>query len=65
MTSAVFSNGAENADLTAALASVAGQHYHVIISPFADDKNAKALREHLDLVASPVEKKTWCGCIRF
>lgn len=65
VTSAVFSNGAENADLTAALASVAGQHYHVIISPFADDKNAKALREHLDLVASPVEKKPGVGVLGF
>ena len=37
-----FANGAENADLAPALASVAGTHYHIIISPFADEKNAKA-----------------------
>lgn len=60
-----LANGAENADLAAALASVAGQHYHVIISPFADDKNAKALREHLESVASPVEKKPGVGVLGF
>ena len=38
-----LANGAENADLAAALASVAGQHYHVIISPFADDKKCESL----------------------
>lgn len=58
-----LANGAENADLSAALASVAGEHYHVIISPFADDKNAKALREHLEAVASPMEKKTGMGVL--
>ncbi|THA10499.1 phage tail sheath subtilisin-like domain-containing protein [Rodentibacter pneumotropicus] len=58
-----FANGAENADLSAALASVAGEHYHVIISPFADDKNAKALREHLESVASPMEKKPGVGVL--
>ncbi|NBH76187.1 phage tail sheath subtilisin-like domain-containing protein [Rodentibacter pneumotropicus] len=58
-----LANGAENADLAAALASVAGEHYHVIISPFADDKNAKALREHLDTVASPMEKKPGVGVL--
>ncbi|VEH67146.1 Mu-like prophage tail sheath protein gpL [Rodentibacter pneumotropicus] len=57
-----LANGAENADLAAALASVAGEHYHVIISPFADDKNAKALREHLDTVASPMEKNRVWAC---
>lgn len=58
-----LANGAENADLSAALASVAGEHYHVIISPFADDKNAKALREHLEAVASPMEKKPGVGVL--
>ncbi|VEH65443.1 Mu-like prophage tail sheath protein gpL [Rodentibacter pneumotropicus] len=58
-----LANGAKNADLSAALASVAGEHYHVIISPFSDDKNAKALRDHLDTVASPIEKKPGVGVL--
>lgn len=58
-----FSSGSQNADIAPALASVAGSHYHVIISPFADDKNAKALREHLELVASPMEKKPAIGVL--
>ena len=58
-----FANGAENADLAPALASVAGTHYHIIISPFADDKNAKALREHLEAVSAPLEKKPAIGVL--
>ena len=58
-----FANGAENADLATALASVAGTHYHIIISPFADDKNAKALREHLEAVSAPLEKKPAIGVL--
>lgn len=63
VTAAAFANGEENADLTAALASVAGTHYNVIISPFADDKNAKALREHLETVSAPLEKKPAIGVL--
>ncbi|PJG83768.1 phage tail sheath subtilisin-like domain-containing protein [Caviibacterium pharyngocola] len=63
VTATAFSDGAENADLTAALASVAGSHYHIIISPFTDDKNAKALRDHLNAVSSPVEKKPAIGVL--
>ena len=58
-----FASGAENADLAPALASVAGTHYHIIISPFADDKNAKALREHLESVSAPLEKKPAIGVL--
>ena len=58
-----FANGAENADLAPALASVAGTHYNVIISPFADDKNAKALRERLEAVSAPLEKKPAIGVL--
>lgn len=58
-----MANGAQNADLSVALASVAGEHYQVIISPFADDKNAKALREHLETLASPMEKKPGVGVL--
>lgn len=58
-----MANGAENALIAPALASVAGSHYQVMISPFSDDKNAKALREHLDAVASPMEKKPGVGVL--
>ncbi|MFP4733667.1 phage tail sheath subtilisin-like domain-containing protein [Pasteurella multocida] len=58
-----LANGANNADLSKALASVAGTHYHVIISPFSDDKNAKALVNHLETVSSPLEKKPAIGVI--
>ena len=52
-----FESGAENASLEDALASVAGQHYHIIISPFVDDKNVALLSEHVETVSSPIEKK--------
>ena len=58
-----FASGANNADLAKALASVAGTHYNVIISPFSDDKNAKALVAHLETVSSPLEKKPGIGVI--
>lgn len=58
-----FANGANNAELAPALASVSGSHYHVIISPFADDKNAAALRTHLDTVSAPLEKKPAIGVL--
>lgn len=61
--SVAFSSGAQNAEIAPALASVAGSQYHVIISPFADDKNAQALRDHLELVSSPTEKKPAIGVI--
>lgn len=63
LSATAFANGAENADLAPALASVAGTHYHVIISPFADDKNAKTLREHLESVSAPLEKKPAIGVL--
>ena len=63
VTVSAMANGAENAQIGAALSGVAGEHYHVIISPFADDKNAKALREHLDVLASPMEKKPGVGVL--
>lgn len=63
MNATAFSGGANNTDLTAALASVAGTHYHIIISPFADDKNAKILRTHLEAVSSPLEKKPAIGVL--
>lgn len=60
-----FANGETNADLTDALAAIAGTHYHIIISPFNDDKNAKALREHLETVSSPIERKRGLGVMAF
>ncbi|MFZ7175231.1 phage tail sheath subtilisin-like domain-containing protein [[Pasteurella] aerogenes] len=52
-----FKGGKANADLADVLASIAGTQYHVIISPFSDVKNAQALRNHVNAVSSPVEKK--------
>ena len=46
-----MSNGARNADVQAALDKVAGKHYHIIVSPFADDANSKALSNHLTQVS--------------
>ena len=63
LSASAFANGADNADLAPALASVAGTHYHIIISPFADDKNAKALRDHLESVSAPLEKKPAIGVL--
>lgn len=60
-----LSGGANNAELVNALASVAGTHYQVIISPFADDKNANALRTHLEAVSAPMEKKPAIGVLGF
>lgn len=56
-----FAGGQRNAQLAAALTSVAGTHYNVIISPFSDNENATALREHLELMASPIEDKPSIG----
>ncbi|MFU2131937.1 phage tail sheath subtilisin-like domain-containing protein [Gallibacterium anatis] len=61
LTATTFADGATNADLAPALASIAGTHYHIIVSPFTDDKNAKALKEHLVSVASPTEDKPGIG----
>ncbi|WP_439240872.1 phage tail sheath subtilisin-like domain-containing protein [Lonepinella sp. BR2474] len=63
LSATAFNGGQENAELTPALTSVAGEQYHVIISPFADVKNAKALGEHLAAVSSPTEKKPGIGVL--
>lgn len=56
-----FSGGQRNALIAPALSSVAGKHYNVIISPFTDNDNATALREHLELMSSPIEDKPGIG----
>ncbi len=56
-----FAGGQRNAQIAPALASVAGTHYNIIISPFSDDENATALREHLETLANPIEDKPAIG----
>lgn len=58
-----LSGGQENAEIADALTSVAGEHYHIIISPFTDIANAKALSAHLESVSSPIEKKPAIGVL--
>lgn len=56
-----LTGGQKNAEITSALASVAGEHYNIIVSPFVDNTNATALREHLEAVSSPTAKKPAIG----
>lgn len=60
-----FSSGAGNAEIAAALASVAGEHFNVIVSPFSNTAAATALRTHLETVSSPTEKKPAIGVLGF
>lgn len=53
-------NGASNADIAPALAKVAGKHYHIIVSPFTDDNNIRALSSHITQVSNAIEQR---GCI--
>ena len=55
-----MANGTKNADISAALAKVAGKHYHIIVSPFNDDANIKALSKHITQVSNAIEQR---GCI--
>ena len=55
-----MTNGAQNADIAAALDKVAGKHYHIIVSPFNDVPNAKALSQHITQVSNAIEQR---GCI--
>ncbi|MCT8556990.1 phage tail sheath subtilisin-like domain-containing protein [Glaesserella parasuis] len=61
LTVTAFSGGQRNAQIAPALASVAGKHYNVIISPFSDEENATALRQHLELMSDPIEDKAGIG----
>ncbi|QGM80662.1 phage tail sheath subtilisin-like domain-containing protein [Otariodibacter oris] len=56
-----LAGGQQNASLAGALASVAGEHFNIIVSPFVDETNASALREHLESVSSPTAKKPAIG----
>ncbi|MDK4624173.1 phage tail sheath subtilisin-like domain-containing protein [Kingella kingae] len=56
-----MSNGARNADVQAALDKVAGKHYHIIVSPFTDDANSKALSNHLTQVSNAIEQRGAIG----
>lgn len=55
-----MASGAKNADIAAALNKVAGKHYHIIVSPFVDDVNAKALSNHITQVSNAIEQR---GCV--
>lgn len=63
ITVAAFAGGQRNAQLAPALTSVAGTHYNIIISPFVDDENTTALREHLEVLANPIEDKPAIGVL--
>lgn len=65
VTASEFRGGEANADIAEALAKVAGEQYNVIISAFSDDKNALALKEHLDAVSSPIEKMPGIGVLGY
>ncbi|MFV2030595.1 phage tail sheath subtilisin-like domain-containing protein [Neisseria sp. S1] len=58
-----FTGGAGNADISAALAKIAGKRYHIICSAFADDANAKRLSNHLAAVSNAIEKRGAVGVI--
>ncbi|STZ75567.1 phage tail sheath subtilisin-like domain-containing protein [Bergeriella denitrificans] len=55
-----MAQGAVNADIAPALAKVAGRQYHIIVCPFADDANLKALSNHIGQVSNAIEQR---GCI--
>lgn len=61
VTVGAMNGGVRNAELAAALASVAGEHFNLIVSPFTDTANSRALRDHLEAVSSPTGKKPAIG----
>lgn len=58
-----MSGGDGNPAIDRALSSVAGKHYNIIISPFNDDNNLLILKNHIDEVSGPIEKKNCIGVI--
>ena len=58
-----MAGGAKNPDIQAALEKVAGKHYHIIVSPFTDDANAKALSNHLTQVSNAIEQRGAIGVL--
>ena len=63
VTPTAFAGGQRNPQLAGALASVAGTHYNIIISPFTDEENTTALRQHLEVMANPIEDKPAIGVL--
>ncbi|MCK3654913.1 phage tail protein [Pasteurellaceae bacterium Macca] len=61
LNTAAMNGGEKNAELAGALASVAGSHFHILVSPFSDTANATALREHLENISAPTAKKPAIG----
>lgn len=52
--------GEINADVSEALSRVAGANYQIIVCPFSDEKNLRALNEHIEHVSNAIEQR---GCI--
>lgn len=63
VTNTLMSGGQQNAAIAPALASVAGEHYNIIVSPFVDEANSSALRTHLEAVSAPTAKKPAIGVL--
>ncbi len=55
-----FAGGDVNPDISTALADIAGEHYHVLVSPFSDADNAGRLAEHVEVVSNSIEQR---GCV--
>lgn len=54
-------NGQGNADISEALAEVAGKRYHIYVSAFSDDENLARLNEHIEAVSNAIEKRGGIG----
>lgn len=54
-------NGQGNADISEALAEVAGKRYHIYVSAFSDDENLVRLNEHIEAVSNAIEKRGGIG----
>ena len=60
-TVAAMSQGALNADITPALTAIAAEGHDIIVLACDDDANLLKLRDHLDMLASPMEKRWAIG----
>ena len=56
-------NGAGAADITTALTTIAGTHYHIIASAYNDNANAKRLSGHLASTGNAIEKRGAVGVL--
>lgn len=52
-----MANGMGNADVATALALIAGKHYHIYISAFADIANLQKFSEHIEHVSNAIEQR--------